>query len=407
MVFRLQLTPLVLGMVLVAVSSILLVPTLIEAVGASAWAAFAVGQAVGGFCAVLILYGWGVEGPALVARASVGDRRRLVLSSLRLRWSISAPVLITGGLLLLALTDSHRVLAVAGMLTNGLAGLGMTWFFLGVKDGWSVFITDSMPRSLGNVLGILLLQEDSETAFASGMAVLVLAPLFGCLHGWLRATNSVGCALRQAFAHSPDDSIGALLGRGKHSVSTSFTGSIYTLSPVIIIAGSGAPSAPLFVLVDKAQKQLLSAFAPVANVLQAWVPRAREKELLKRVFVAALAAALFASGSLMCSALFGVPALEWLSAGTVSVSSSVAAWAGLYLGLALAEVILGRSCLVAIGAVSRLSFWSFVGAAIGLALLLPAGMAWGAAGALGAVSLGQGVRVCGYLFVIWSWKRRG
>jgi len=64
------------SMVLLAITSLLAIPAMVAASGTHAWGAIAVGQSIGGVAAVIIAYGWGLSGPAAIARADQLARMR-------------------------------------------------------------------------------------------------------------------------------------------------------------------------------------------------------------------------------------------------------------------------------------------------------------------------------------------
>ena len=99
------------------VVSLAVIPAIIVAAGADAWATIAVAQAVAGFAFVFAVYGWGVVGPTEVAGLT-DDRRgayyfesllsRAWLSLVILPVSIVIAIVIIGHDALLAASDGRE-----------------------------------------------------------------------------------------------------------------------------------------------------------------------------------------------------------------------------------------------------------------------------------------------------------
>ncbi|MBC7763969.1 MAG: hypothetical protein H7201_19710, partial [Candidatus Saccharibacteria bacterium] len=80
------------SMVLLAISSLLAIPSMVAASGPHAWGGTAVGQSIGGVAAVVIAYGWGLSGPAAIARADELGRMREYAESAVAKIMLSLPV---------------------------------------------------------------------------------------------------------------------------------------------------------------------------------------------------------------------------------------------------------------------------------------------------------------------------
>src|SRR6478609_611747 len=80
------------SMVLLAVASLVAIPAMVHASGAAAWGAIAAGQSIGGVAAVIIAYGGGLSGPAVIARADAGGRLKEYLESVAVKLSLCLPI---------------------------------------------------------------------------------------------------------------------------------------------------------------------------------------------------------------------------------------------------------------------------------------------------------------------------
>ena len=74
--------------------SLLTIPIVIAVAGADPWASMATGQSIGNSIGVLVLFGWGLTGPATIAMASASRRPRLFLASLFSRPAPPVPLML-------------------------------------------------------------------------------------------------------------------------------------------------------------------------------------------------------------------------------------------------------------------------------------------------------------------------
>ena len=81
-----------LSMILLALASLMVIPALIRASGDAAYGALSAGQVIGSVGAVVIGYGWGMAGPAIIARADADGRRAEYVEAMRARLFLCLPV---------------------------------------------------------------------------------------------------------------------------------------------------------------------------------------------------------------------------------------------------------------------------------------------------------------------------
>lgn len=81
-----------LSMIMLALASLMVIPALIRASGDTAYGALSAGQVIGSVGAVVIGYGWGMSGPAIIARADADGRRAEYVEALRARLFLCVPV---------------------------------------------------------------------------------------------------------------------------------------------------------------------------------------------------------------------------------------------------------------------------------------------------------------------------
>src|SRR4051794_30938992 len=100
------------NMFIVAGSSLVAIPLVIGLAGGNVWAAVTVAQTVGALAAILVAFGWGVLGPATVAKMHAdADQRQYFTDSLAAR------------AYLFALTAVPMALVVEHVRTPGISTL--------------------------------------------------------------------------------------------------------------------------------------------------------------------------------------------------------------------------------------------------------------------------------------------
>ncbi|WP_187264933.1 hypothetical protein [Homoserinibacter sp. GY 40078] len=391
--------PLVTSTLVVAVSSILLVPALVTAIGPHAWSSVAVAQAVGGLGAAVLLFGWGVTGPALVARADTAARHQRNLESIRVRSALTPPVVVATSLCCIALTPEHMGLAVLGCLTTLVTGLSAAWYFLGTGQSWLVLLFEGLPRSAGNLaaIGLALSTNDGQLALGASVA--------GALLGAVGGTLYVHTSTRRHREVRARRSLVSLLREGFNGVSASIVNSVYGAAPLMIYAALPTSGLTVFTLVDKLVKQALSGFGPIANALQGWVPAAQESDLWRRIRIAAAVGAAAFIGATVTLASTGTWVLGWLSGGTITVDWTAGAAAGLLIGLSSMELVLARSCLIALGATRAMSVATLWTSIAGLTLMAGAAVSIGPVAATLGLAIGVAARVLVYVVVILRHRR--
>ena len=146
------------GTVLLAVASLLFIPALIGAVGLTTWGAVAVGQAIAGIGAIVVGYGWGVSGPAAVARASAGEARREYIDSLRTRSVLLILVALAATALTFLIPGLDAPVASVATLPTLAAALTANFFYVGRSQPGQLLLFETLPRVAGTLLATAALR---------------------------------------------------------------------------------------------------------------------------------------------------------------------------------------------------------------------------------------------------------
>lgn len=374
------------SMALLAIASLIVVPSLIRAGGAAAWGAIAAGQAVGALGAVLISYGWSIVGPSLIAKGSAQDRRNEFIASIQVRTALVIPVLIVVAGLSAIVSPQYIGLAAVGAVQAGVAGLSANWFFVGLGRPFVFLAAETLPRVLGSVVAIVVMNRGASAL------VGVLCQVAGMVAAFAIATTWILAHLRAhgAIPH-PRAALRSVLGEHRHGVTAILGGTAYVSAPLILVSIFAPAAQPLYALVDKLQRQVAVGLSPAVTVVQGWVPaggHARQRAPKAIKYGAATAAA----GAVVMMVLSPYLA-RFMGAGALTVPLPMTILTGLFVGVYFLDGIVAKAVLSALGQVRLIAKATLISASIGLPLVVLGGYFFGAAGALGAVVLGLAVRV--------------
>jgi O-antigen/teichoic acid export membrane protein len=370
-----------LSVTLSAAVTLLLVPVVISHSGPEIWAGLAVGQAVGTAFAVLIGFGWGATGPTQVARAAPIDRVGILIDSVRGRLVLALPGVIIAFLAAQSIsalsTPAVGLTAASFALTGLLAG----WYFTGEGRPFSLLLYDTVPRVVGSTLG--------AAALLVGMDVVVL-PILQMAGVITALVLSVAVAARGHRRTSMAPAVWSLLRGQSHGIVITGVSALYISVPITLVALIAPSGLPAYALADKLLRFATTAFGPIIQYLQGWVPRPGPSSLDRRV---RMAIASTAAVSLGAGAIFAVslPAVgDLLSHGTIRLGWELSvAFAALLVLIVMAQAV----GLVGLIALDRTRDYSRIVAA-GALLGIPAvavgayiGGALGAGTAMGCVEL--------------------
>lgn len=263
--------------------SLVTIPIVVASAGADHWASLATGQSIGGWFAVLVIFGWGLTGPTSIAAARVADRPTMFLDSLLARGALLVPVLIAQSIVTAAIVPHEKLVALIAGAAMTLAGASANWYFTGEGRAGRFLLLDTVPRVAGTITGMLLLLGTGQ------LLLFALAQLAGSVAAL--AVSAV-VILRRADV----DVRGALRGRRilttlleqRHGVVATGLFAAFTPAVLAIVAVFMPAALPMFVLADRLAKFAGMAVSPLFQMFQGWVPRATGLELVRRIRVTGL-----------------------------------------------------------------------------------------------------------------------
>lgn len=376
------------SMGMLAVASLAAIPAMISSSGAAAWGAIALGQAVGAIAAVVVAYGWGLSGPALVAADEAG-RRSEYLASIRVKrviYPIAAPA---AAAIAVAISRDHWPFALLGALSACSLGLTANWFFVGVGRPYVLLLVETVPRVAGTVVGIVLMVSGASALVGVAAQLGGMLSAFVASTGWiLRDTGG-----REEQPRAQSQPLRDVLLERRQGLSSTLGSAAYVSAPLMIVSTVAPAAQPLYALADKVQRQIGVALGPLVTVQQGWVPRAVGGQLHHRARLVLLFGAVLAAACGTAVFLAGPLLMDWLGGEALAVSRPVLALMAAFVTLSVYESMVSKAVLAALRRVSTVSRATGISAAVGLPLVAIGAVVGGASGALAGVVTGLAVRL--------------
>ena len=365
------------------VVSVASIPFLIAVGGESGWLSIAVGQSVGTVCGLLTSLGYGVTGPSDVAIADKSSRYPLFVDSLYIRIPTLAATIPVAFVVSIYLAPDGQIVAGLSAINWVLLSMGAKWFFVGIGNPRSLLFCDTLPFVVGSVGGIVgSLLSQNLLFFSFSQMSGILASIF-ISSIWIRNKYLPLCASVDRFsvtrfrAQIVDQVPGSL---------TQLLGSVYILSPLLLLTLIHPGGASSFALGDKLRQQSIQAASPIVQAVQGWTPKGGDAELLRRTSKAAIAALFFGCLSFGVFAVLAPGASGLLGGGAVVLGFDISIPLGIAFGLNVVSFMVGVSCLVPVGGRTAMAQSAAGGAVAALLFVVPLtiifsaeGTAWGAA----------------------------
>ena len=389
------------SVVITTVVGVLAIPVVIAQAGSDVWGVIALGQSTALLFGVLVSFGWGTTGPAIVAGMPAAERPQMFIDSLVSRFYL---FLVTVPLALLTVwlvARESTPVALLACLAYLIPFLGASWFFVGDGRPGRLLLFDTLPVTLGTVFGLVGLTLTGNVYVY--LSLQLVMNLVGVTASGLLIRNRSGAVPRFDFH------VGRAvrrLGGQRHGVITAGTSSLYVNTPVLVVGAVIPGSLALYAMAEKFFKYGLTAIGPVVQVLQGSIAdpdRARQDGRIRvATAIAPVAAALSAAVMALC-----IPwASRILSAGELQVGFDLSIPMGVVFGAVAISQVVGLACLIPIGEGKALAVSTVLGAAIGIPLILTGALTVGAAGVAWAVAVSE-LAVAGYqIGVVRSYFRR-
>lgn len=383
-----------LSVALSAVVTLISIPILVGSVGADSWAALVVGQAVGTGAAVLIGFGWGTTGPTHIARAQPDLRRTIYLESFLARILLSVPILSAAVVITLFVARTVPVEAAANALGYGATGLLSGWYFTGVSRPYMFLLLDTAPRVLGAGLGIAVVAAGAPLGWFLG------SQLAGIVAGILLSTLFITGRKSPPDGRLSNRNPRIVLREQSHGLVIAIVAASISSIPAVLVSTLAPASLPAYALCDKLLRFGTTAFAPIVQFLQGWVPRssiAETQARVRRAFYSGSSLAVIGGIGFLVLAPF---LAKFLSSGKVFPPPLMFLAFSIALVLMVVAQITGLVCLLALDRAHKLAFYSTVGVLVTLPAVFFGALFWGGTGAAWMLAIGEGVSLLPQLLLL-------
>lgn len=370
-----------------AIASLAAIPAMINSAGNDGWAAIALGQALGAIGAVALAYGWGLTGPAKIARAEVSVRRAEYFDSVRVKALLVAPVCGLAAVAAAYLEQAHALLAAAGAIQAATIGLTGNWYFVGTARPYAMLTVETLPRVAGTVVAIVAMTRGASAT--TGLLWMIGGTVIGFAAVTLYVVVSTAAGRHVSATRR---GLTTILRAQRHGLSSHLLGTVYLAAPIVLVSALAPASQPVFALADKIIRQFTAALAPAVTVLQGWVPRADAASVVRRARIALVATV--AAAALMAAAILVVAPLlvAWLSDGQMTMPRAMVALMTACIVVYFVESVIARAVLASFDRLRIVALATLISALTALPLVAIGAAQFGAVGALGAVLSGLVIR---------------
>jgi O-antigen/teichoic acid export membrane protein len=369
------------------------IPIITGIVGSDAWAVQALVQALATLFGVLVAFGWGTVGPAMIAAAPCSRRPQMFADSLVTRgylYLVTAPLM--AGVMVL-LQPGHALFVVLSSLAYLLPYLGASWYFIGEAKPLRLFLADALPQLVGTVIGLFVLTATRD--FTLLVATQLMFNLIGVL-------ISSAVVLRGAAYVDFDFSLRSSLSRmahQRHGVVTAATGGLYVNLPIVAVNLLLPAQLDVYAFADRLFRFSATVFSPILQFIQGWIPEGGSDVVAHRIRRASQVAPALGIVGGTGLALLGPTAAEILVKDSIDFGFNLSVPIGLCFAAVAVSQVLGLACLVSIGRAEELARSTIIGAVFGIPLILGGALLAGVVGVAWAVAVSE-VLVAGFQFVV-------
>lgn len=364
-------------------STLAILPVVAVRFGAHGWPAIALGTSIGSAAGVVAELGWGINGPAHVARARPRARSQLYMLSLVTQVSAAVPISVIAAIGAATISQHFRLESALMAFASCWMAISPSWFFVGTGQPRYILLTATLPEVLAS--------------FASAAAIwfgasLWLYPVaqfavtvFGLVMG-IRLT-------RGRFAHVRNFGLRRLLRIVRIQwvgLQGNIASSLYIMLPIAIVGVLSPSSLGTFSTAERMQRMLLGFLGSIPQSFQNWVGSAgsaigRRSRAVSSVKINAGIGAFFA----LVFALLAPLGSKILFADRFTIGFDLSFLCAVVILCTQTSRASGRIALVVYRRINVLRTSAIIGAVIGVLSLIAGAKLLGAHGALAAEGLAE------------------
>lgn len=348
-----------------SLAGLIAVPVIIAGAGQYEWGIQASVQSAAGLFGVLVAFGWGTTGAAEVSVLDPALRPQWYANSLVSRLYLFCavyPVMVV----VMSLLNPHYIpLVLVASAAYLMPSLGASWFFVGDARPSRLFRCDALPQVIGTAVSVvvMLVSHSLVATMATQFVFNLSAPLISAHVIFSDSATPVRLDWRLASTR------GRLVEQ-RHAVATSAASSLYVSTPLLVLNLLHPGSMALYAMGDKLFRFALTAFAPILQFVQGWIPEGGPVTMLHRVRQAARLTPLISLVGAVCVVALGPFAAGILSASRIDFGYTMALpFAVVFFAVSITQVI-GLACLVQLGRTRDLARSTVLGALAGVPLIV-------------------------------------
>ncbi|WP_404352873.1 hypothetical protein LG324_08035 [Phycicoccus jejuensis] len=285
---------------------------LLATLGPVGWATVSVGQIAGFLGATLASGGLVTFGGSLVATSEPAERPGALLGTLRARVVCAGATFAVLLLVLSAISPGPLAVSATTAAATLASSLAASWYFIGRGEPARWLKADVLPFNAAAVAGVALTWVYPSSVayalvYAAGASVAVVLSL-----------RAVRADHRPAPA-PPQSTVASFLVGHRALLATGAAAGVNGQGPALLMAASGAPAVPTFLLLDRLVRYVVAGAAPLVQVTQSWVPGGGAEAMGRRARRALATTAVVAG---LVSVAFGAlsgPVVSALSSGDTAV----------------------------------------------------------------------------------------
>lgn len=305
----------------------LFMPVVGAVVGSGGWSSAIAGQSIGTIAAVIIQWGWNIDGTVLVAKSeSAAERASLYGRSVRTRLLLCLMIIPLGSVVSALVAQPGYASGAVGMtVAYSLIGLSPAWYCIGSGSPKHLALFDTIPRVVAVLAATPLLLVARAVWPYPVMVIITTAVSL-----WMFQRRFAPGEKVLPFPLS--ETVKDLLSQ-RNTVGINLAGQVYAQTPApIATATSSAASSGALATTDALYRFGLLGAVALGNAFQGWVLEPGATNRKRRHLAAIVAHSILGVVGIFVLVLVGPP-LSPIISGSASVATPELC---LYYGLAFA-----------------------------------------------------------------------
>ena len=361
-----------------ALSPLIVIPALTSSLGASGWAALAIGQSIGLFVWVVVGSGWGIVGPPLAARTTASILPSLYRASFTQRLVMMLPASSLGAALAYFLAPIHPAASAAMVPATAVWALGPAWYLTAIGHAPAIAIFDTIPKLTASVMAVVALtlvpSAWTYPAILGGVGTLAIIAA-----SWRYSAGATGWEWQEAMRHMRQQ---ALL------VASRMATAGYSTLTVPLVAITAPSAVAAFAAADRLRTFGAVGISAISAGFVGWIyqeGQANGRRQRLAFWCVTCTGVIVAAGMMVLAPL----AEQTLFSGTVSMGTANVSVQAVTLVVVSVASTLTFHYLSAWGRQNDVAVAALVGSTVGIPSILLLSYFWGAVGGAGGLLIAE------------------